>query len=69
MWQLDGPGNCGDCYRSSHVAKEARYYTCTRCGAPSYLCVTCIRIAEERDLARAVTTCATCSLLDETMES
>jgi len=62
---LEHAVNCGNCYRSAYVAKEARSYTCTRCGAPAYRCVTCVRISEERDLASVVTTCATCSLLDE----
>jgi ribosomal protein L37AE/L43A len=56
--------NCGNCYRSAAEAPEARFYTCTRCGAPTYECTTCARLGKERALP-GVATCATCSLQDE----
>ena len=56
--------NCGNCYRSQAEAPEARFYTCTRCGDPTYECATCARIGKERELP-GVTTCATCSLREE----
>ncbi len=56
--------NCGNCYRSLEEAPEARSYACTRCGAPSHECATCVRIAAQRGFA-GITTCAGCSLRDE----
>jgi hypothetical protein len=55
---------CGNCFRTPDIAPEARFYSCTRCGAPTYECTTCVRIAEERGFA-GITTCATCSLREE----
>ena len=56
--------NCGNCFRSTFEAPEARYFSCTACGNPAYECKRCVRVARERDLA-AVTTCAYCSLREE----
>lgn len=57
---------CGSCYRRTWETDDvARYYSCVRCGEPSVECVTCARIARERQLLEATVTCAACSIREE----
>jgi predicted RNA-binding Zn-ribbon protein involved in translation (DUF1610 family) len=57
--------NCGSCYASSFLVREASFYTCTTCGAPSFRCEKCVELADAYELTAVTTTCATCSILKE----
>ncbi len=56
--------HCGSCYRSSALAPEARFFSCTQCGEPAFVCKTCVARGADYG-ASPGTTCATCSLRHE----
>ena len=57
--------NCGGCYRSPALAPEARFFSCTQCGDPAFVCERCVELEKEYGTTHPVTTCAMCSLRQE----
>ncbi len=57
--------NCGSCYRSPAMAPEARFFSCTQCGDPAFVCKRCVELETAYETTHPVTTCAMCTLRHE----